>query len=108
MSKYRPKDFYFNKAKEAGLRARSAFKLEEIAKRFHLFRAGDKVLDMGAAPGGFVQIIADRVGPRGLVVGVDLVPLKPFNLPQVKTSAADVLADDFDDKLKVLHPGPWD
>jgi 23S rRNA (uridine2552-2'-O)-methyltransferase len=108
MSKYSPKDFYFQKAKQVGLRARSAFKLDEIVKRFNLLRAGNKVLDLGAAPGGFVQIIADRVGPKGLVVGVDLVPIPPFAWRQVKTAVLDVLAEDFDAQLDKLHSGPWD
>ena len=75
---YRPKDHYFQKAKAEGLRARSAFKLEEVARRFHLLRPGSRVLDLGAAPGGFLQVIAQAVGPSGLAVGVDIVPLHPF------------------------------
>ncbi len=105
---YRPKDYFFQKAKKEGLRARSAFKIEEISKRFGLFRKGGRVLDLGAAPGGFVQVIADAVGPSGKVVGVDLKPIKPFNLPQVTTAVLDVLEDDFPQKLMELWPGSFD
>ena len=70
---YRPKDFFFHKAKEEGFRARSAFKIEEIAGRFAVFKKGGHVLDLGAAPGGFLQVIADAVGPKGSVIGVDVV-----------------------------------
>jgi 23S rRNA (uridine2552-2'-O)-methyltransferase len=105
---YRPKDFFFQKAKQKGLRARSAFKLDEILSRFPLIKAGSKVLDLGAAPGGFVQILAEKVGPRGLVVGVDLVALRPFSQAQVKTAVLDVLAPDFDARLSELHAGRWD
>ena len=49
---YQPKDYFFRKAKEEGLRARSAFKIEEIAKRFSIFKKGQTVVDLGAAPGG--------------------------------------------------------
>ncbi len=75
---YRPKDHFFQKAHDEGLRARSAFKIDEIAKRFGVFKKGNAVLDLGAAPGGFIQIILDAVGDKGLVVGVDLAPIRPF------------------------------
>lgn len=105
---YTPKDHFFRKAKQEGMRARSAFKLDEIARRFKILRSGGKVLDLGAAPGGFVQIVAEVVGPKGLVVGVDLQPIKPFAQPQVKTAVLDVLADDFDAKLSAIYAGPFD
>lgn len=105
---YRPKDHFFNKAKQEGLRARSAFKIEEIAQRFSIFRKNDRVLDLGAAPGGFLQIIAKAVGPGGKVVGVDIVAIRPLSLPHVTTAVLDVLADDFDAKLLELYDGPFD
>ncbi|MFL5319859.1 MAG: SAM-dependent methyltransferase [Myxococcaceae bacterium] len=105
---YTPKDHFFKQAKAQGFRARSAFKIEEIARRFSLVKKGGRILDMGAAPGGFLQVLADIVGPSGLVVGVDLVPIKPFSQSYVKTAVLDVLADDFDSKLKALYDGPLD
>jgi 23S rRNA (uridine2552-2'-O)-methyltransferase len=109
MSKpYRPKDHYFKKAKQEGLRARSAFKVDEILKRFPFLKKGASVLDLGAAPGGFLQILADAVGPNGRVIGVDIVPIRPFSQPYVKTAVLDVLADDFDAKLLEMYEGPFD
>jgi 23S rRNA (uridine2552-2'-O)-methyltransferase len=105
---YRPKDHYFQRAKAEGFRARSAFKLEELARRFQLLPPGARVLDLGAAPGGFLQVIAQAVGPSGLAVGVDLVPLRPFREPWVKTGVLDVLAEDALDGLDRLAPGPFD
>ena len=105
---YKPKDHYFRKAKQEGFRARSAFKLEEIAQRFSLLKSGMKVLDLGAAPGGFIQVMAKAVGPKGLVIGVDLVAIRPLGLAQVKTAVLDVLADDFDAKLAALYDGRYD
>lgn len=105
---YKPKDHFFNKAHKEGLRARSAFKIEEIAKRFSLFKKGQAVLDLGAAPGGFVQIILNAVGEKGTVIGVDLVPIRSFTQPNVKTAALDVLADDFDAQLLKLYQGAFD
>jgi 23S rRNA (uridine2552-2'-O)-methyltransferase len=105
---YRPRDHFFQRAKQEGFRARSAFKLEELARRFHLLRPGGRVLDLGAAPGGFLQVAADAVGPSGLVVGVDLVPLKPFSQAWVRTAVLDVLADEADLTLDSVAPGPFD
>jgi len=105
---YRPKDHFFQKAKQEGLRARSAFKIEEILNRFRLVKSGAAVLDLGAAPGGFLQILADKVGPKGHVIGVDLAVIKPLGLPQVQTAVLDVLAEDFDARLLALYSGPFD
>lgn len=106
---YRPKDHYFQKAKQEGLRARSAFKVDEILKRFPTsVKKGAAVLDLGAAPGGFLQILVDAVGVSGRVVGVDIVAIRPFSQKQVTTAVLDVLADDFDAKLAALYDGLYD
>ena len=105
---YRPKDHYFQRAKQRGFRARSAFKLEELVERFDLLRSGARVLDLGAAPGGFLQVIARMVGPSGLAVGVDLVPLRPFTEAWVRTGVVDVLADDAQAQIEAIARGPYD
>jgi 23S rRNA (uridine2552-2'-O)-methyltransferase len=105
---YRPKDHYFKRAKQRGFRARSAFKLEELVERFDLLRPGARVLDLGAAPGGFLQVIARMVGPSGLAVGVDLVPLRPFTEASVRTGVVDVLADDAQTRIEAIARGPYD
>ena len=66
------RDGYYRMAKKEGYRARSAYKLRELNKRFRLMRPGDKLLDIGAAPGGWTQVALELVGPEGAVVGVDL------------------------------------
>jgi 23S rRNA (uridine2552-2'-O)-methyltransferase len=105
---YQRKDHFFNKAKAEGLRARSAFKIEELAKRFQVLRKGARVLDLGAAPGGFLQIIGNAVGPTGWVLGLDLVPIRPFPQAHIETHVADVLADDFDEKMAAWASRPFD
>jgi 23S rRNA (uridine2552-2'-O)-methyltransferase len=105
---YQPKDRFFKQAKAEGLRARSAFKIDEIARRFRIFQKGQTVLDLGAAPGGFLQILLEEVGPKGRVIGVDLAPIRPLNRPNVKTAVADVLDPGFDALLTSLHDGPFD
>ena len=89
---YDPKDFYYRKAKKEGLRARSAFKIDEILRRHRLLRKGQAVLDLGAAPGGFLQILAEEVGETGVAVGVDLEPIRRLGKPWVKTAVVDLLA----------------
>jgi 23S rRNA (uridine2552-2'-O)-methyltransferase len=105
---YDPKDFFFRQAKKAGLRARSAFKIEEILRRHALLRRGEAVLDLGAAPGGFLQILAEVVGERGVAVGVDLQEIRRIGKPQVRTALVDLLAPDALDQIRALHAGPFD
>jgi 23S rRNA (uridine2552-2'-O)-methyltransferase len=102
---YDPKDFYYRKAKKAGLRARSAYKIDEILKSHRLLGKGHAVLDLGAAPGGFLQILADVVGESGVVVGVDLEPIRNLGKPWVKTAIVDLLAPDALEKINELHAG---
>jgi 23S rRNA (uridine2552-2'-O)-methyltransferase len=102
---YDPKDFYFRQAKKQGLRARSAFKIEEILHRHRLLSKGDAVLDLGAAPGGFLQILAEQVGEKGVAVGVDLEPIRNLGKPWVKTAIVDLLAPDAVERIRALHPG---
>jgi 23S rRNA (uridine2552-2'-O)-methyltransferase len=105
---YDPKDVYYRRAKKAGLRARSAYKIEEIVRRHGLVERGQAVLDLGAAPGGFLQVLAEAVGERGVVVGVDLEPIRPLAASWVKTAVLDLLAPDALVRLRALHPGRFD
>jgi 23S rRNA (uridine2552-2'-O)-methyltransferase len=102
---YDPKDFYYRKAKKAGLRARSAFKIDEILKRHRLLGEGDAVLDLGAAPGGFLQILAEAVGEKGVAVGVDLEEIRRLAHPAVRTAVVDLLAPDALERIRALHAG---
>lgn len=87
---YQRKDRFYRKAKAEGLRSRAAFKLEELDRR--LLAPGDRVLDLGCWPGGWLQVAARRVGERGRVVGVDLRPVDP-GLPGVRVINGDVCAE---------------
>lgn len=69
-------DTYFKQAKELGYVARSAFKLLQIQERQKVIRHGDAVLDLGCAPGSWMQVACELVGERGAVVGIDLDPIK--------------------------------
>lgn len=75
----RKRDYYYRKAKQLNYRSRAAFKLIQIDRRFHLFREGDTVIDLGAAPGGWLQVAKMAVGDAGRVVGVDLRSIQPID-----------------------------
>ena len=73
------KDHYRKLAKEQGYRSRSAFKLIELNQKYNLIKSNDNILDFGAAPGGWLQVASKLVMPKGKVIGVDLLPIKPIN-----------------------------
>lgn len=73
------RDKFFLKAKQQNLRARSVFKLEEIDKKLGFIKTGNKVLDLGAAPGSWTLYASKKVGDGGRVVAVDLQRIKPFS-----------------------------
>jgi 23S rRNA (uridine2552-2'-O)-methyltransferase len=105
---YDPRDRFFRRAKAEGLRARSAFKIEEILRRHRLLGPGQAVLDLGAAPGGFLQVLAAAVGERGVAVGVDLEPIRNLGRAWVKTAVVDLLAPGAVDAIRALHDGRFD
>ena len=74
-SPYKRPDHFTREAKKAGFPARSVFKLEEIDRRLHLLRPGMRVLDLGAAPGSWSLYAAQKIGPTGRLLAVDLSPL---------------------------------
>jgi 23S rRNA (uridine2552-2'-O)-methyltransferase len=104
---YNPRDRFWRKAKKEGLRARSAFKLDEIQRRFRVLRPGGRVLDLGAAPGGWCQIAAREVGGKGLVLGVDLEPISALP-PPARTWVADAFAPELLQRLRSEGGAPYD
>jgi len=71
-------DPYVQQAKLSGYRSRAAYKLVEIDDKFKILKPGSKVVDLGAAPGGWTQVALERVGPKGFVIGIDLTPVEPI------------------------------
>jgi 23S rRNA (uridine2552-2'-O)-methyltransferase len=104
---YNPRDRFWQKAKKEGFRARSAFKLDEIQRRFHVLRPGGRVLDLGAAPGGWCQIAAREVGPRGFVLGLDLEQIPPL-APPAETWVADAFSPELLERLRKEGRAPYD
>lgn len=100
-----PNDYFARKARARGLLARSAFKLEEIIKKFPVLAPGQAVLDLGAAPGSWLQVASQAVGAEGRLVGVDITPIK-FRAANVSTLTLDILETTSPDQLQPL--GPFD
>jgi len=73
------REHFYKEAKRVGYRARSAFKLQQIQKKFQILSINDIVIDLGAAPGGWSQVAKELVGESGQVIGVDILPIKPLN-----------------------------
>jgi 23S rRNA (uridine2552-2'-O)-methyltransferase len=99
-------DPYVTRAKREGYRSRAAFKLIEIDDKHHLLKHGGRVADLGAAPGGWSQVAAKRVGATGRVVGIDI--LKMDEIPGVEFAQIDFLDPEAPDKLKAMLGGPAD
>ncbi len=85
-------DFYAQKAKKENFPARSVYKLKEILEKHRLIRKGDKILDLGCAPGSWLQYAAELTGNRGAVTGVDLKPVTIAVPGNARALEADVAA----------------
>jgi len=90
MGRFIVKDSFYKKAKQEGYRARSAYKLKEIQDKFHLIKKDDKVLDLGCAPGSFLQVISGIVGDNGLAFGIDILPAPKLPAKNVVTVCAGI------------------
>lgn len=88
-------DHYFRKAKKEHYLARAIYKLDEIQKKYRILRGGNRVLDLGASPGSWVQLASGVVGPSGLVVGIDLKPIEHAFPKHVTTLRGDIFDRDF-------------
>jgi 23S rRNA (uridine2552-2'-O)-methyltransferase len=81
----RKRDYYYQKAKAENYRSRATYKLSQTANKYHFIRRGNVVVDLGAAPGGWIQAARKIVGKTGFVLGVDLKPISPFPQEYVRT-----------------------
>lgn len=104
--KEQSRDRFFRKAKEEGYRARSAYKLLELARKSRLIRPGGVVLDLGAAPGGWSQVASELAGPSGRVVAVDVAEMAP--LPGVRVLRCDIADPDCVRQMREALEGPAD
>ena len=105
---YRRKDAHYRRARAAGYRARSAYKLIELDERYRILRPGDYAVDLGAWPGGWLQVIVERVGAAGRVVGVDQAAIAPLPAPNVHLIVGDVREPATAAKVRELLGRPAD
>jgi 23S rRNA (uridine2552-2'-O)-methyltransferase len=99
---YKPQDSYYKKAKQEGYRSRAAYKLLELQQRFRFMRPGDVVVDLGAAPGGWLQVAAKFVGQNGKVIGVDLRPIEILREPNIIFLQGDITSSEILTKIEEL------
>lgn len=99
-------DPYVSAAKARGYRSRAAFKLSQIADKHTMFEPGDRVVDLGAAPGGWAQVARERVGESGAVVALDVLAMDP--LPGVTVLQRDITDPDSQSAVREALGGPAD
>ncbi len=95
----RKRDPYFILSKKEGYRSRASYKLKQILDEYRVIRTGDVVLDIGCAPGGWLQVASEAVGETGLVIGVDVKEVENLGLEHAKTIVLDVFDEGFVEKV---------
>ena len=105
---YNPRDSYYKKAKQEGYRSRAAYKLLELQQRYRLLKPGDAVVDLGAAPGGWLQVAAKTVGQNGKIIGVDLQTIEPFRERNIILLQGDMARNEIQEQIKAVLNGPAD
>lgn len=85
----RKREYYYKKAKDENYRSRAIYKLSQANEKYGFIQRDDVVVDLGAAPGGWIQAARKMTGKRGFVLGIDLKPIDPFTQEYVRTIIAD-------------------
>jgi 23S rRNA (uridine2552-2'-O)-methyltransferase len=104
----RKRDYYYKRAKEEKYRSRAAYKLLEAVKRYNFIHPGDIIVDLGAAPGGWLQAARQIVGERGFVLGVDLREVEALNYNNVHVILGDIRNAEVIGRIKAILPRPAD
>ena len=107
-SDYNRKDRFYEQAKAHGYRSRAAYKLMELDSKFGLLRPGMTVADLGAWPGGWMQVAADKIGERGLVVGADLVEIEPLQRDNTHFIHGDLRDEEVLSQMRDAVNGKYD
>lgn len=102
--KDRKEEYYYRRAKAEKYRSRAAYKLIQLNKKFGIIRRGDRVLDLGAAPGGWMQVARKAVGEGGSILGVDLERMEPLEYENVASITADLSSEDTIGEIKAVIP----
>jgi len=102
--KERKREYYYRRAKEEKYRSRAAYKLLQAVEKHQFIRSGDVVVDLGAAPGGWMQASRKIVGDEGFVLGVDVKSIEPIDLPNVRTLVGDITEPQTIEYVRELLP----
>lgn len=90
----RKRDYYYKKAKEEKYRSRATYKLLQTVKKYHFIEKGNVIVDLGAAPGGWIQGARKIVGHKGFILGVDLKPIESFSERNIRTIIGDITEEE--------------
>ncbi len=100
----RKNEFYYKKAKAENYRSRSTYKLVQANNKYGFIKLHDVVVDLGAAPGGWIQAARKMTGKHGFVLGVDLKPIEPFTQEYIRTIVADLTEPDIANQILSFLP----
>ncbi|MCK9152292.1 RlmE family RNA methyltransferase [Methanobacterium alcaliphilum] len=92
-------EHYYKSAKKENYRSRASYKILQLDKRFKIIKKGDKIVDLGAAPGGWSQIALEKIEETGMVLGVDLKRIKPFPEENFQFIQGDFTQKEIQDKI---------
>jgi 23S rRNA (uridine2552-2'-O)-methyltransferase len=106
--KERKQEYYYKKAKQENYRSRATYKLSQTITKYHFIKYGDVVVDLGAAPGGWIQAARKVVGKKGFVLGVDLKPIAPFEQLYIRTIVGDMTEPETVQQILSFLPGKAD
>ena len=100
----RKNEYYYKKAKEENYRSRATYKLVQANEKYEFIQRNDVVVDLGAAPGGWIQAARKMTGKNGYVLGVDLKPIEPFTQEYVRTIIADFTETNIVEQVRSFLP----
>ncbi|MEJ2126854.1 MAG: RlmE family RNA methyltransferase [Candidatus Bathyarchaeota archaeon] len=100
----RKKEYFYRKAKKENFRSRASYKLLQAAKKYNFIKPGWVVVDLGAAPGGWIQAAESIVEDSGFVLGIDIKPIKSFEKSNIRTIIADITNPKIIDEINRFLP----
>lgn len=100
----RKRDYFYKKAKEEKYRSRASYKLSQANNKYNFIKYGDTVVDLGAAPGGWIQVAKKIIGNKGFILGVDLRNIEPFPQDYVCTIICDITEPETRQRIVELLP----
>ena len=100
----RKREYYYKKAKEENYRSRATYKLVQANEKYDFIKRNDVVVDLGAAPGGWIQAARKMTGKNGFVLGIDFKPIEPFTQEYIRTIIADLTEPDIVQQILSFLP----